>query len=76
MLRVTGEGRLHLEQALNDLQKRNDFDQLGIPDLLNELVTQQHPIKVFYINGHWLDINTLDDLDRATDFTRDTRGKE
>ena len=76
MLRVTGEGRLQLEQVLNDLQKRHDFDQLGIPDLLNELVSQQHPIKVFYINGHWLDINTLDDLDRATDFTRDTRGKE
>ena len=76
MLRVTGEGRLQFEQALNDLQKRHDFDQLGIPDLLNELVLQQHPIKVFYINGHWLDINTLDDLDRATDFTRDTRGKE
>ena len=76
MLRVTGEGRSQVEQTLNDLQKRNDFDQLGIPDLLNELVLQQHPIKVFYINGHWLDINTLDDLDRATDFTRDTRGKE
>lgn len=74
MLRITGEGRKWFEKVLDQLQKRNDpdqkFDQLGMPDLLNELVTQNYPIKVFYINGHWLDINTLDDLDRATDFTQ------
>lgn len=71
MLRTTGEGREWIEQALMDLQKRDDFDQLGIPDLLNKLVSQKLPVKVFYINGHWLDINTLEDLDRASDFTRD-----
>ncbi len=70
MLRVRSEGRHWIQQALVELQQDKDFNTLGIPDLLNHLVTHGKPVKVFYINGHWLDINTLDDLDRAGTFTR------
>jgi phosphoenolpyruvate phosphomutase len=27
-------------------------------------------VRVLYINGHWLDVNSLEDLDRAGDFTQ------
>ena len=71
LLRVRGEGRQWLDQALEELKTRDDFRKLDIPDLLNDLVNQGHTIKVQYINGHWLDVNTLDDLDRAGSFTHD-----
>lgn len=75
MLHVCGEGRDWIDAGLKTLQAREEFDRLGLPDLLNELVKNGHAIKVFYINGHWLDINTLDDLDRASDFTHDNHNK-
>jgi phosphoenolpyruvate phosphomutase len=68
MVRIAGEGRQWLLNALQELQQREDFLQLGMPDLLNRLVASGHPIKVLYINGHWLDVNSMEDLTRAGDF--------
>lgn len=70
MLHVRGEGVELLRQALKELQKRADFNQLGLPDLLNYLVDNGERVFVHYINGHWLDVNTLDDIDRAGDFAQ------
>jgi phosphoenolpyruvate phosphomutase len=68
MVRIAGEGRQWLLNALQELRQRKDFLQLGMPDLLNHLVTGGHSIKVLYINGHWLDVNSIEDLTRAGDF--------
>lgn len=70
MLRVRDEGREWLDAAIESLQKQDNFHQLTIPDLLNYLVSQGKKINVHYIHGHWLDVNALDDIDRASDFTR------
>jgi phosphoenolpyruvate phosphomutase len=59
-----------LNKALEELQQSDDFSQMTIPDLLNHLVEQGHPVKVHYINGHWLDVNSIEDIDRAGDFTK------
>jgi phosphoenolpyruvate phosphomutase len=72
MLRVAGEGGKQLRTALAALQQRPDFNSLGIPDLLNELVKDGHAPQVQYVNGHWMDINNLEDLERAGTF-EDTR---
>ena len=55
-------------QSLKNLQALPNFDQLTLPDLLNQLVADGYPVKVIYINGHWLDVNNLDDLNRAGEF--------
>ncbi len=68
MLRVRGEGRQALESALNALRGQPDFARLGMPDLLNHLVDTGTPVKVMYIQGHWLDVNNEDDLRRAGEF--------
>ena len=65
MLRVRGAGAGQLRAALGALAERDDFDQLGLPDLLNRLVADGHAPQVQYISGHWLDINNLADLERA-----------
>jgi phosphoenolpyruvate phosphomutase len=70
MIRVTGRGRKWLEEALAALGQRADFQGLTIPDLLNYLVGSGKKVNVLYIHGHWLDINALDDVGRASDFTQ------
>lgn len=71
MLRMAGQGAEYLRSALASLQQREDFDRLGLPDLLNQLVADGHAPQVQYINGHWMDINDLDDLERAGAFDHD-----
>ena len=69
MLKVRNLGRKWLEEALAVLRQRPDFTRLTMPDLLNYLVDSGKNINVMYIHGHWLDINVLDDVGRASDFT-------
>ena len=71
MMRVKGGGRKWLEEALETLAQRDDFARLNLPDLLNHIARQGKPIKAHYINGHWLDVNSVNDIDRASDFTAD-----
>jgi phosphoenolpyruvate phosphomutase len=73
MLRVVGEGRAWLLETLAGLQARTDFSKLSMLDLLNELIACGRPIKVLYIHGHWLDVNRMEDLVRASEFARGQR---
>jgi phosphoenolpyruvate phosphomutase len=68
MMRVAGDGVSHLRSAMDALRQRPDFNKLGLPDLLNQLVTADHAPQVQYVTGHWMDINNLDDLERAGTF--------
>jgi phosphoenolpyruvate phosphomutase len=68
MFRFAGKGRTRVESALQTLRERDDFSQLGLPDLLNQLISDGHAPQVQYITGHWMDINNLDDLERAGAF--------
>ncbi len=68
MLKVNNTGRQWIDQALAELKLKDDFSSLTMPDLLNHLVQEGKEIQVHYINGHWLDVNSLDDIDRASDF--------
>ena len=71
MIRIRSQGRLWLQQALDELQAGADFAQLALPDLLNHLSANDRPVTVHYISGHWLDVNSVNDIDRAGDFTAD-----
>ncbi|MEJ2533893.1 MAG: phosphoenolpyruvate mutase [Gammaproteobacteria bacterium] len=73
MLRARGAGAGHLRRALDALERRDGFDRLGLPDLLNQLIADGHAPQVQYVSGHWLDINNLADLERAGDFEHDER---
>ncbi len=70
MLKANKEGGRWIKEALESLKARSDYHKLSMPDLLNYLIENEKPIHVHYINGHWLDINVLNDLDRAGDFTK------
>jgi phosphoenolpyruvate phosphomutase len=72
MLRIQGEGINWLNAALVELKKQPNFQLMGIPDLCNYAIDRGKSIRVMYINGHWLDVNSLDDLERAVNFTQFT----
>ncbi|MCB1747398.1 MAG: phosphoenolpyruvate mutase, partial [Gammaproteobacteria bacterium] len=63
------EGRRWLTAALDRLLGRDDFATLSMRDLINELVAAGHPIRVIYVHGHWMDVNSLRDLEHAGQFT-------
>jgi len=65
MMRVRGAGAERLRNTIRSLAQRDDFDRLGLPELLNRLVEDGHAPQVQYVSGHWLDINTIEDLERA-----------
>ncbi len=68
MLRARGEGRAHLVEALEQLSGEGQFEDCSVPELINRLVENGHAPQVQYISGHWMDINNLEDLQRAGDF--------
>ena len=70
MMRVRKDGRRWIETAINELKTSSNFKELTIPDLLNHIIENGNTVNVHYINGHWLDVNSINDIDAAGDFTR------
>ena len=68
MIRVAGQGVEYLRSAMQTLKQAENFVCLGVPDLLNQLIKDGHAPQVQYVNGHWMDINNLGDLERAGAF--------
>ena len=68
MVRTRARGRQWISDALASLSKTETFAQLSMRDLLNHIIDQGHSVRVIYIHGHWLDVNSLADLERAGTF--------
>ncbi|MBT8447800.1 MAG: phosphoenolpyruvate mutase, partial [Gammaproteobacteria bacterium] len=66
IVRVTGAGVDWLREALAAIDPDS---QLALPALLNRLVEDGRRVRVLYIHGHWMDVNTLADLEQADTFT-------
>lgn len=65
LARFQGDGCAWMEEALDRLEP-----SCSMADLLNDLLASGHPVAVQYIHGHWLDVNSLEDLGRAEEFSR------
>lgn len=68
LLRAQGESLNKLLKILEKMKSEPEFKRYGIPDLINRLVEEGCPPQVQYVTGHWMDINRLEDLQRAEDF--------
>lgn len=68
LLRISGPGRDAVMRALDSLRSMPGFVTMGLPDLLNQLIRQGDAPQVQYVTGHWMDLNNLDDLQRAAEF--------
>jgi phosphoenolpyruvate phosphomutase len=64
LLRLGGAA---LQSAHRVLERMPDG---SISDLINALVEADTSVQVHYIHGHWLDVNRLEDLEKADAFAR------
>ena len=71
MIRINGDGKQWIESAIEDLQRQTNFAELDLGDLLNKIIRDGHPIRVIYIHGHWLNVNSLTELGQAGSFAID-----
>ena len=67
-LKVSGKGAKQLHALLPKILEIPQNRTAGMARLFQELLDQNYPIRVIYTVGHWLDINSLDDVIQAGTF--------
>ncbi len=68
LLKASAKGAEKIRTALSELAKRPDFNKLRFDDLFKHLLASGNTVKVVYITGHWLDVDSLEDLSAANAF--------
>ncbi len=69
LMKTTGRGSEAVRAALEKLLQKSDFCSLNMSDLLNELLATGVQIRVVYIEGHWLDVDTVEDIGKTTAYS-------
>jgi phosphoenolpyruvate phosphomutase len=67
-LKVSPAATALITDVIVELLAKPANRKANISQLLQELLKRQYPIRVLYTAGHWLDINSLDDLVQAGSF--------
>src|SRR5262249_584984 len=68
LVRFTTQGAAWLRQELDLIEAEGLLETADMPMLLTRLAAK-HPVFVHYVTGHWLDVDTLEDLSNARNFT-------
>jgi len=68
LARFTAQGAVWLREELDRIEAEGKLESTDIPALITRLAAR-HPVLVHYITGHWLDVDTLEDLSNARNFT-------
>jgi phosphoenolpyruvate phosphomutase len=68
LARFTAQGAAWLREELDLVEAEGKLDSADMPMLITRLAAK-HPVFVHYITGHWLDVDTLEDLSNARNFT-------
>ena len=67
-LKVSAGAAAQLHGILGEMLADPSNNKAGMSQLFQELLKRDVPIRVLYTVGHWLDINSLDDLVQAGQF--------
>jgi phosphoenolpyruvate phosphomutase len=67
-LKVSGRGVTVLEQAASAALTSGGAKRANMQSLLTELISRGETIRVVYTSGHWLDIDSLEDVVSAGSF--------
>jgi phosphoenolpyruvate phosphomutase len=68
LARFTAQGAAWLREELALVEAEGKLEGMDMPMLITRLAAK-HPVYVHYITGHWLDVDTLEDLSNARNFT-------
>jgi len=64
LVRFTAQGSTWLREELALVEAEGELDSADMPMLLTRLAAK-HPVVVHYITGHWMDVDTIEDLSNA-----------
>ncbi|MCS6291961.1 MAG: phosphoenolpyruvate mutase [Nitrospira sp.] len=67
-LKVSPTAATLITTIITELLAQPGNRKATIPRLIQELLTRRQPIRVLYTVGHWLDINSLEDVVQAGEF--------
>jgi phosphoenolpyruvate phosphomutase len=67
LARFTAQGVRWLREEIDLIEAEGRLDRADLPLLLTRLA-EKHAVRVHYITGHWLDVDTLEDLSNARNF--------
>jgi phosphoenolpyruvate phosphomutase len=67
-LKVSPGAASHITDIIVEMLAKPANRKAGIPQLLQELLKRQYPVRVLYTVGHWLDINSIEDVVQAGNF--------
>jgi phosphoenolpyruvate phosphomutase len=67
-LKVSPSAAGHIIDTIVEMLTKPANRKAGIPQLLQELLKRQYPVRVLYTVGHWLDINSIEDVVQAGNF--------
>lgn len=67
-LKVSPVAAKLITDVITELLAQPGNRKATIPQLLQELLSRRQPIRVLYTVGHWLDINSLEDVVQAGEF--------
>ncbi len=67
-LKVGADNVATVKQIVGDLLAKPENRKAKLLRLLNELIQRGHKVRVLYTTGHWLDIDSLDDVVNAGSF--------
>ncbi len=67
-LKVSPAAATLITTIITELLAQPGNRKATIPQLIQELLTRRQPIRVLYTVGHWLDINSLEDVVQAGEF--------
>ncbi|MEP6957885.1 MAG: phosphoenolpyruvate mutase [Nitrospirota bacterium] len=67
-LKVSPVAASHITDIIVEMLAKPANRKAGISQLLHELLKRGYPVRALYTVGHWLDINSLDDVVQAGNF--------
>lgn len=67
-LKLSSSAASQVNDLLLDMLADPANRRAGIPQLLQELLKRDVPVRVLYTVGHWLDVNSLEDVVQAGNF--------
>jgi phosphoenolpyruvate phosphomutase len=68
LMLLSAQGAAWVRAALEEMRAEGVLDRADMPAVLERLA-RQHPVRVHYITGHWLDVDTPTDLAEARNFS-------
>jgi phosphoenolpyruvate phosphomutase len=70
ILKVRAAGQPLLRQIVSDMIRQNDGSgrEMKLPQLLNALIERDSVIRAIYTAGHWLDVDSVEDVVASSNF--------